>query len=249
MKKRNILFNIIIIILLGIFIFSSYKIVSYFVISKREEKAFEELSSIANENLDTSENSEVAAQLEKLKILYNKNNDLFGWISIENTKIDYPVMYTPDDEEFYLHKSFEKKYSKSGVPFLSAGCFENCGNYILYGHNMKNGSMFATILKYKNKDFWKNNKIIEFYTLSEIARYEVFAAFYSKADPNEKFKYNTYTDLTDPTRFEEFISKVNQVKLYDTGTDVNYGDQLLTLSTCAYHTENGRFVVVAKKCK
>lgn len=82
-----------------------------------------------------------------------QNPDFFGWISIEGTELNYPVMHTPKDEEYYLRRDFNGEDSQSGVPFLSASCYEGCGNYLIYGHNMKNGSMFATLLAYADRDF------------------------------------------------------------------------------------------------
>lgn len=80
--------------------------------------------------------------------IYEMNTDLFGWIHIEGTVVDYPVMHSPDEPERYLRKNLNGEYSLSGVPFMAADCYEGCGNYILYGHNMKNGSMFHTIMSY-----------------------------------------------------------------------------------------------------
>ena len=132
--------------------------------------------------------------------LFERNPDLFGWIKIENTKLNYPVMYTPDDPEYYLRRAFDSSNSMSGVPFLDGRCFEGCGNYLIYGHHMKNGTMFAPITSYVKEEFWQKHPVIRFDTL------------------------------------------------YETGTyEAAYDDQLLTLSTCEYHTADGRFVVVARR--
>lgn len=182
--------------------------------------------------------------------LKKSNPDFFGWLSIEGTVLDYPVMYTPNDPEYYLHRNFDGEYSYSGVPFIQGDCREGCGNYLMHGHNMKNGSMFAGILFYKDKSYWKEHPVISFDTPYENGEYEVMSAFYSKvymSDEENVFKYYKYTDLSDKKVFDEYAKQVKAAALYDTGVDAEYGDEFITLSTCAYHTENGRFVVVARK--
>ena len=182
--------------------------------------------------------------------LYAQNPDLFGWIEIEGTKVNYPVMHTPEDPEVYLHKAFDGSYSFSGVPFMDGGCYLDCGNYIVYGHNMKNGTMFASILSYAQQDYWREHPVVRFDTLYERGTYEVVAALYSRAysaDEKGVFRYYSYRDLSDPEVFEEYVAQVRSAALYDTGLEVTYGDQLLTLSTCEYSAEDGRFVVVARK--
>ncbi len=182
--------------------------------------------------------------------LYAQNSDLFGWICIEGTKINYPVMHTPDDPEYYLHRAFDGKKSASGVPFLDGNCYEDCGNYIVYGHHMKNGTMFAAITDYASEEFWREHPIIYFDTVDEAGEYEVLAAFYAKAyraDDKNVFRFYNYTDLTDEAVFDEYLNRVYDAALYDTGITAQYGDQILTLTTCSYHTADGRFVVVARK--
>ena len=192
----------------------------------------------------------VVEEFHKYDVLYEQNPDLFGWIAISGTKINYPVMHTPDDPEHYLHRAFDGTYSSSGVPFLDGDCDVGCGNYIVYGHHMKNGSMFAALSDYKNEDFWKEHPVIQFDTLDKAGEYEVLAAFYAKVyrvDDENAFRFYSYTDLTDEDTFNEFVSQVKKASLYDTGVTAGYGDTLLTLTTCSYHTSNGRFVVVARE--
>ena len=182
--------------------------------------------------------------------LAEQNPDLFGWIAIDDTVLNYPVMHTPEDPEYYLHRAFDGTDSTSGVPFLDANCALDCGNYIIYGHHMKNGSMFALLPSYASEDYWKEHPVIRFDTLYKTGLYEVIAAFYSKAYSPEDvgvFRYHAYTDLRDPERFDDFVEQMRAAALYDTGIEVEYGEQLLTLSTCEYHAKDGRFVVVAKE--
>ncbi|WP_243416936.1 class B sortase [Pseudoflavonifractor capillosus] len=159
-------------------------------------------------------------------------------------------MYTPEEPEYYLRRAFDGTDSQSGVPFLDASCTEDGSNYLIYGHNMKNGSMFAALLSYADADFAKEHPIIRFDTLTESGIYEVLAAFYTEIYPKDAegvFRYYQYTTLDTPERFAEYLSNVKAAALYNTGVEAEYGDQLLTLTTCSYHTGNGRFVVVARK--
>jgi len=255
MKKQSKIFWIVGIFMVILCVFSIYKLVSYYNETNRDVKAFQELSKQVSQAKE--EPSEQSTQTGKKQIqqayahLYKQNPDLFGWLRIENTSLDYPVMYTPEEPEYYLRRAFDKTYSSSGVPFLDVNCYEGSGNYLIYGHNMKRGSMFSVILSYEDKAFWQQHPTIVFDTLYEHGEYEVLAAFYSKIyteDTQSGFRYYKYTDLTDKKVFDEYLKQVQDSALYNTGIKAKYGDTLLTLSTCAYHTENGRFVVVAKKC-
>ena len=181
--------------------------------------------------------------------LYQKNPDLAGWLTIPGTRIDYPVMYSPDEPERYLHANFDAAYSFAGLPFLDAACDTESGNRIVYAHNMLDGSMFRTLLKYQQKDFWQRNPVISFNTLYEEQEYEVVAAFYDKVykKSDTNFKFYQFYDTSDQSSFDEAMAYYREHALYDTGVTAQCGDLFLTLVTCAYQTENGRFVVVARK--
>lgn len=181
--------------------------------------------------------------------LYQKNPDLAGWLTIPGTRIDYPVMYSPDEPERYLHANFDAAYSFAGLPFLDAACDTESGNRIIYAHNMLDGSMFRTLLKYQQKDFWQRNPVISFNTLYEEQEYEVVAAFYDKVykKSDTNFKFYQFYDTSDQSSFDEAMAYYREHALYDTGVTAQCGDLFLTLVTCAYQTENGRFVVVARK--
>ncbi len=250
-RNRRIFLITAIAALLLVFVFSGYKVLCYFVNSKIEANAFDKLAEMKESGSDEIYSEDGRLVLKKYGKLYQQNTDLFGWITIPDTELDYPVMYTPEDPEFYLRKAFDKSYSQSGVPFLDAECFYGCGNYIVYGHNMNNGSMFASVLKYEDKEYWQAHRIINFDSIHRQARYEVVAAFRTKIQKNENndFQFYKYTDLTNEEKFKEYMEYVGKVSLYDTNIEAEFGDELLTLSTCSYHTTDGRFVVVAKEIK
>lgn len=199
-----------------------------------------------------TENTKEAAPepeiLPKYKELWMRNPELYGWIKIDDTVIDYPVMYTPNDPQKYLHLDFDGASSTSGTIFLDARCSSESDNSILYGHNMKNQTMFGSILNYKDASYWKAHPVIHFDTLFEEREYEVLAAFFDRVynTSDTCFKYYNFIKAANETTFNEAVQYYKKNALYDTGVSAQYGDLLLTLSTCAYHTENGRFVVVAK---
>ena len=181
--------------------------------------------------------------------LYEENADLYGWIQIENTRVDYPVMHTPEEPEKYLHLNFDGEYSFAGVPFLDAKCKADSDNLLIYGHNMTDGSMFRGIMKYQQKDYWQRNPIIKFNTLYEEQEYEVLAAFYDRVYYKTEtcFKFYQFIDAVDEADFNNAVEEFRKKALYDTGVEAVYGDQLITLITCSSYTDNGRFVVVAVK--
>lgn len=181
--------------------------------------------------------------------LYEQNPELFGWIQIKDTKIDYPVMHTPDDPEKYLHANFKGEYSFGGIPFLDANCTADSDNLIIYAHNMLDGSMFRTLLNYQEKTYCQKHPTIYFNTLYEEQEFEVLAAFYDRVYYKSEtcFKFYQFINAEDEADFDTAILNYREKALYDTGVTASFGDKLITLVTCAYHVENGRFVVVAKK--
>lgn len=183
--------------------------------------------------------------------LYEQNNDLAGWITIDGTVIDYPVMFTPDDPEKYIYANFAGKFDANGLPFIDGNCSMDpeSDNLIIYGHNMTSGAMFAKLVKYQQKDFWQRNPIIHFSTLYENREYEVVAAFYDQVykKTDTCFKFYKFIDAESEEAFQEAMTYYKEHALYDTGVTASYGDKLITLVTCAYHVNNGRFVVVARE--
>ena len=179
-----------------------------------------------------------------------QNSDFAGWIKIDGTLIDYPVMFSPAQPDYYLHHDFEKNDSLSGIPYIGKECSINCDNTIIYAHNMKNGTMFAGLLKYTDESFFKNHRYIEFDTLEGDGTYEIIAVFREKVhyrDETDVFRYYNYCGELSEQDFNTYIENIKRLSLYETGKTAIYGQKLITLSTCSYHTENGRFVVVGVK--
>lgn len=230
---------------------------------KREARAFDDLSALIDtetaeapvESGMTEPTEGIQAEadggiLKKYQKLHSMNTDMFGWIGIEGTQINYPVMHTPEDEEYYLRRAFDGTYARSGVPFMDKDCTLDCGNYIIYGHNMYNGAMFTELISYADQTFWEEHPTIRFDTIYAEGEYQVVAAFYSRVFytyETDVFRYYNYSDLTDPEVFEEYVTNVQALARYDTGVVPEHGDELITLITCSYGSEHERFVVVACK--
>jgi sortase B len=185
-----------------------------------------------------------------LAALHEQNPDIVGWIKIDDTRVDYPVMWTPDDPEFYLRRNFQKEDSVAGTPFLdAASTMPGSSNWLIYGHNMKNGTMFHDTLKYDDKAFYDGHKTIHFDTLEGEGLYEIVAVCYTQIyeENAQVFKYYQYASIVDEASFDAYVQGVKALSIYDTGVTPVWGDQLITLSTCEYSVEDGRFIIVARK--
>ncbi len=190
--------------------------------------------------------------LPEYQTLYSLNKRLIGWVKIDDTYIDYPVLQTVNND-YYLNHNFDQEEDKNGSIFLDKDCsiYPRSTNLILYGHHMRSGRMFGQLNKYSSEKFYKEHKYIQFDTIYEKGTYEVMYVFRSKIYEESEivFKYYQFTDAVSETEFESNMKQMADMSLYDTGVSAEYGDELLTLSTCDYYTSDGRFVVVAKKIR
>ena len=188
--------------------------------------------------------------LAELTEWYEKNPDMGGWLTVENTRIDGPVMYTPEDEEKYIYADFDGSFKIAGSFFIDADCSMDpeSDNIIIYGHNMKDGTMFGSLKSYQYESYWKEHPIIAFSTLYEKREYEVVSAFYDRVYYKDEdcFKFYQFVDAEDEQHFNETMAQFKAKAMYDTGVTAEYGDHLITLVTCSFHVDNGRFVVVAR---
>lgn len=178
-------------------------------------------------------------------VLKKDNPDVVGYLNIPGTSIDYPVMQTKENSDFYLNHDFDKEYSFYGTPYLSAYCdLKESDNLIIYGHNISGGRMFGALTKYKDEKFYKQHKIIKFITDQEY-EYEIFAVM--SVNINE-FEYWKFTMARDEADYNGFVNTVIGNSIYDTGVVPEHGEQMICLSTC--DNSRGdlfRFVVLAKK--
>jgi len=183
--------------------------------------------------------------------LAEQNPDLAGWVKIAGTPIDYPVMHSPEDAQFYLDHGFDQSPSVYGVPFADAACdlSPQGGNIIVYGHNMIDGQMFAVLLNYEEQAYFEEHQLIIFDTLEEFGLYQIVAvikATVSREDP-EALDLAQYASFENAGAFASFMEMCGQSSLYATGQSAQLSDRLLILSTCEYSKRNGRLVLVAKK--
>lgn len=227
-------------VLVAIISTCTFILVSELKCDKEEEKLFV----IIAEQVD--EDSPYVT--DKFAELYEQNNDFVGWLSIPDTLIDYPVMQTKDIPNYYLYRNFNKEYSRYGTPYLQENCdISKSDNLIVYGHNMKTKMMFYDLSLYKDISFYEEHKFVYFDTQESKQTYEIFAVFKTIAYSSNSFQYNTFVNASDENDFREYVKTCKSLSLYDTGLSAEYGDKLLTLSTCDYSTKDGRLVVVAKK--
>ena len=188
--------------------------------------------------------------LDEYKNLLNKNKRLIGWVKIDDTNIDYPVMQTTDNE-YYLDHNLNQEYDKNGSIFMDKDCdvLKPSTNLILYGHHMKSGQMFGGLSLYSDQNYYEKHPCIQFDTIYEKGLYEIMYVFRSRVYSEDEivFKYYQFIDAQSEQEFDSYMNDMEGMSLYDTGVTAQYGDRLLTLSTCDYQEKNGRFVVVAKK--
>ena len=180
--------------------------------------------------------------------LYTLNRDIVGWMTLEGTNLNYPVMHRPEDVDYYLNRDYYGEYSYRGCFYLQEVCSldPHSDNVTIYGHNMSDGTMMAALHKYKKQDFWEEHKTITLNTLTEYREYEIVAVFRASVSVDTGFLYNLFVNAEDEAEFDAYIDKCKSLAFYDTGVDAQYGDKLITLSTCDRSITNGRLVVVAK---
>ncbi len=190
---------------------------------------------------------------EALAPLYASNSDVIGWLSIENTDINYPVLQTPDDPEYYLNKSFDKKDDSAGSIFMDYRCdpVNSKTNTIIYGHNMKNGTMFGSLKKYLDATYAENHKNIVFRNLYEEREYEIIMVGLSAVgySDTEGYKYYNFINADEASDLDRFIESTSAMAVYKGDLSVTKYDRLLTLSTCNGYTEDGRLFIVAKRVR
>lgn len=183
--------------------------------------------------------------------VFASNPDIAGWLVIPDTVIDYPIMWTPEDENYYLYRDVDGSDNKNGCLILDTdSCVSPLStNLIIHGHNMRSGAMFGNLTDYEDPDYCENHKRITLYTEECQRNYEVIAVFRSQVYKKKDtvFKYYKFFQANTEEEFNDFYQNIKNLSLYDTGVTAKFGDHFITLSTCVYHVEQGRFVVVAKE--
>lgn len=264
--KRKILSIILLIIAVICLAGAIFLSLFYHLLDKRTEETLENFRSSASLRLDSMTTNISSVKDNVLENVANyidasvpnpysesflANEDMVGWLTIPGTRIDYPVMWTPEDEKYYLYRNFYKEDDRYGCLILDTdSCLDPLTtNLIIHGHNTKTGTMFAGLSKYTSKEYFNEHKNIVFYTREHQKNYEIIAVFrsqvYKKTD--NVFKFYQFFQADTEEEFNDFYNNIKALSLYDTGVTAEFGDNFITLSTCAYHVTNGRFVVVAKE--
>jgi sortase B len=222
------------------------------------------LQNILNNAIENSTHElEQAEMLPKYQSLYEQNSDMIGWLKIEDTVIDYPVMQTMEDEDYYLDYDFNKEENMNGCLIMDTESIVGTGtstnqfrdgtkpstNLIIHGHTMKSGLMFGGLKQYADENYGKSHSIICFDSLYEHREYELIAVFYSQVyiNTDDVFKYYNFFQADTQVEFDDWYTNIKTMSLYNTGVTAEYGDEFITLSCCSYQIEDGRFVVVGKR--
>ena len=261
---RKVLFTLTVLLLVAAFSVSAFMVGSYLMEGKEQKELNNELSQIvadaqtkpketqpsessAEETTRVTETAEEGGMLPGYKEIYEMNTDTVGWIKMPGTELDYPVMQTPNSTDYYLYRDFTKAESKRGAIYAREVCDINepSDNITIYGHNMADGSMFAALNAYVDKEAWDQNSLIFFDTLTEYHTYKIFAVFKTSANVGEGFSYHKFVDAATEEEFNNFVKTCKDLSFYDTGITPVYGDKMICLSTCEYSLDNGRLVVAA----
>ena len=252
MKLRKISLAVLSVLLSAAAVLSGFMVYTQLSGRQKEKEDFAELAklvqtvpselSLPDETPPTGNEPE-SGQKRDLTPLFAQNSDCIGWLCIPGTAVNYPVMHTPENPQKYLRRSFYGESSQSGVPFLDRRCSLDSDNLIIYGHNMKNGTMFSSLRNYTDPAFCAAHPVIEFQTSDGADQYTVFAvAAVQKTDA-----WYSFIHAADGADFSEQTAAILQKSLYDTGITPVYGQQIITLSTCYGQGKNGRLIVAAVK--
>lgn len=235
-----ILFLIIIIVVLFYYLYQWH-------LSKKNKDIYEQINVSSQKDMEEKKSE----NMKKLEIVSKENKDIIGWIQIDNTTINYPLLQTTNND-YYLTHNYKKEKSKYGSIFLNkeSNLLDENSNLIIYGHNMDDKQMFYPLLHYIDKKYYDAHKNIQITTTEKENNYEIVAIFRTKVFyENEEniFKYYDYINFKSEKEYNEFINNCKKMQLYDTEVSAKYGEQLITLVTCEYSQTNGRLVVVAKR--
>ena len=218
--------------------------------NEEEENIEKEQDKVENNEVEEIEKT-TERMLKVQKLQGEENSDIVGWLEIEDTSINYPVLQGTDNE-YYMTHNYKKQKSKNGSIFLTKDYDWSIpsSNLLIYGHNLNNGTMFQELLKYEKESFYKQHPVIRFTTANEDAEYEIIAVLkarvYYKSEKNV-FRYYYFVNAKTEDEYNEFVKNAKSESLYFIDKTAKYGEQLITLSTCSYHVKDGRFAVVGRK--
>ena len=251
-KKQKISMGIVSVLLSAFLAASGFMIHRELSSRQKEKEDFKDLAELVavtqtqpSETDTPSGESDAEMESERtgrnLSGLLALNSDCIGWLSIPGTAVDYPVMHTPGNPQKYLRQNFYGEYSQSGVPFLDGRCNADSANLIIYGHNMNNGTMFSNLRCYTDPAFCAEHSVIEFETADGLKLYEVFAVL--KTDNADE--WYAFISAEEKESFDERIGSIMAQSLYKPDITPEYGQRILSLSTCYGSSKSGRLLVLA----
>lgn len=267
MKPGKVIYWTAFSVLLLVFVSSSIPAIVYMIQSMQQGTIYEDLASLREDGrkeptVQTIPVSEpigdptgpddptepvIKPILPEYEALLEINPDLIGWLYIEGTNVNYPVVQNAQMPDYYLKHNFNREFSSHGCPFASELCDveEPSDNVVIYGHHMNDGQMFAELERYLYQEYWQDHELIQFDTLRERRTYRVFAVFRTSGTTGAGFAYHQFVDAEDEADFYSFVGTCKMLSAYETGIMPEYGDKILCLSTCEYSQSNGRLVVAA----
>lgn len=267
-KNKKLLYIGLLCLCVLVFLVSAVFIAEYMINSHRAGSDYDDLSDQKDQILATltqpTEPSETTAPptdpstgetivtepqiLPEYLPFYEQNSDMVGWLTIPDTKVDYPVVRSPEgNPDFYLYRKFDKHWSDWGAIYCrpETDVDTPSDNVVLYGHHMLDGSMFTGLDPYRKQAFWQEHQTLTFDTLYEHYTYKVWAVFKTSANEEQGFMYHRFLNAANEEEFNQFVTTIKGLQYYDTGITPQFGDKLLLLSTCEYSLPNGRFIVCA----
>ncbi len=270
MTKKQIIYYVLLVTFASVFIFSGIYIIRYSVLSNRANTDNSDPGAILESILkEMSNDPSYAATMPTINIddlpdnpngekkilpeyapIYALNNDLVGWIRIEGTKVNWPVMQTDvTNPDYYLKRTFSHTWSDWGAIYVREVCdvFSPSDNLTIYGHHMLDGSMFTAVAYYRDQSFYEAHRTFTFDTIYEHHTYEVFAVFRTSGNYGEGYPYHMFVDARSQAEYDKFVADVKGMAFFETGITPQYGEKLICLSTCEYTLNNGRLVVVARR--
>ena len=250
-KKRQFLFLFFLVIFIGAVTFGFLYLREekrnedvYVKLAQEQSEEAEEKSDVAQTTPEVTQDPEVTKPDIPInfKELQQENPDIYAWIRIPDTKIDYPVVQSVSDDTYYLNHTIEKKEGLPGSIYSESQNAQDFSdpNTVLYGHNMRNGSMFGSHKEYKSEDFYKtgNNDTFYIYTEDSVKTYKIFSV-HNTASDSDIYTFNFSSD----SYMLEFASRWQKESLYDTGVDISNTTQIVTLSSCEETDYNERLVI------
>ncbi len=245
MKRKITFLDIIIVFLVLVMSFCAFMIIKTVVRGKQEQGEFDELASLVVEVVPEQAPNEPDTPTQPqtvrdISAVLSQNSDCVGWVFVNGTVINYPVMHTPYEPEKYLHLSFYGGQTSAGTPFMDARCSKDAMNTIIYAHNMKNGTMFHQLKRYRNRQYTADNPIIEFQTAEGLRKFRVF----SVCEVDGKDSWYSFVGNVDAETYKAKINYIKSKDIFESGITPVYPQRLITLSTCKDGTDSGRLIVI-----